>query len=655
MQEDFDAVVNAFAAAGGGTVDVSLDVETIRNYHSDVFDDFNNLPPQTWTAYTPTLVVADADALWDEILSAESFWGELATGIGVMGHVIDATPLLFRPAYEVVATYLHLGPAAGQAAPVAGPAGKAIMQGLADLSLSGSAALAHEWLDDMLFDRVGAQAMVEASFTETFETLKDALGLGRSLSSVSGPEGTSASELVLVGEGRDTLMGGAGNDVIHADALQSYLLDAFPDTDPWLTGGDAIDGGDGNDVLTGGAGHDYLLDDEGDNLLLGGAGNDVLDAMGADTLAGGAGNDLIIGGWNGAGQTVLFGEGDGLDLVHMSLRDHDRVVIDGDVASFVTYDLYGADYPVLLIRLSSGDQIYFPEASHSIYPLEREQPVSIFADNGSWTRWEALSVAEDNQALIDALDLNSCGEGAAAPGGDLSGGAGPDTLAGWSTADRLAGAGGNDLLTGAGRWDALDGDAGDDTLFGGNEADTLAGGAGNDTARGDAGDDTLLPDAGTDTLDGGAGQDWIDASAASSTVHTIDLMLGKLVGLGAQDVVQGVEHIVAPATAKVSSATISPTGSSAAAATTMSGAMAGSTMVMARTAPTTCTAAPAAMCCSAATGTISSTASGAMTRFGATGVTTRSPAAAAPTASPSGPATAATASPTSCPAATSWS
>lgn len=80
---------------------------------------------------------------------------------------------------------------------------------------------------------------------------------------------------------------GDGNDVIHAAALQSDLLDAFPGTDPWLTGGDAIDGGEGNDVIEGGAGHDYLLDDAGDKLLYGGAGNDVLDALGEhDTLAG---------------------------------------------------------------------------------------------------------------------------------------------------------------------------------------------------------------------------------------------------------------------------------------------------------------------------------------------------------------------------------
>jgi Ca2+-binding RTX toxin-like protein len=120
---------------------------------------------------------------------------------------------------------------------------------------------------------------------------------------------------------------------------------------------------------------------------------------------------------------------------------------------------------------------------------------------------------------------------------------GPDHLTGSSVDEYLSGAGGDDVINGAGGPDTLDGGAGDDTLFGGEEGDTLIGGTGNDTAYGDAGDDTLLPDAGTDTLGGGAGQDWIDASEAGSAVHTIDLMLGKLVGLGAQDVVLGVEHI----------------------------------------------------------------------------------------------------------------
>ena len=113
MQQDFQAVQsiwNAASAGGATAADVTLDVSTIRNYHISIFAQFQNLPPQTWTAYTPTLVVADANALWAEILAAQDFWGQLDSGLGVMGNVIAATPAIMQPAYYVLAVQIDFGP-----------------------------------------------------------------------------------------------------------------------------------------------------------------------------------------------------------------------------------------------------------------------------------------------------------------------------------------------------------------------------------------------------------------------------------------------------------------------------------------------------------------------------------------------------------------
>lgn len=50
-----------------GVADIS--VATIRNYHADVFDEFG-LPPETWTAFAPTMVAGPdgEDELWARIL-----------------------------------------------------------------------------------------------------------------------------------------------------------------------------------------------------------------------------------------------------------------------------------------------------------------------------------------------------------------------------------------------------------------------------------------------------------------------------------------------------------------------------------------------------------------------------------------------------------
>jgi hypothetical protein len=59
----------------------------------------------------------------------------------------------------------------------------------------------------------------------------------------------------------------------------------------------ALDGGPGNDVLVGGNGFETLRGGPGNDILIGGAGNDVLDGgEGRDLLSGGLGGDTIYGG-----------------------------------------------------------------------------------------------------------------------------------------------------------------------------------------------------------------------------------------------------------------------------------------------------------------------------------------------------------------------
>ncbi|MFG0630369.1 immunoglobulin-like domain-containing protein [Pseudomonas sp. xss_2] len=103
-------------------------------------------------------------------------------------------------------------------------------------------------------------------------------------------------------DGADTLMGGAGNDIIFGQG-----------------GNDYIDGGKGNDILLGGTGNDTLLGGEGNDVLFGGVGKDTLiGGKGNDILSGGAGADTFVWKAGDLGNDVIKdfkpAEGDRLDL-----------------------------------------------------------------------------------------------------------------------------------------------------------------------------------------------------------------------------------------------------------------------------------------------------------------------------------------------------
>ena len=101
---------------------------------------------------------------------------------------------------------------------------------------------------------------------------------------------------VFGGAGRDHLMGGRGNDVLHGGS-----------------GRDDLDGGRGDDVLYGGSGRDNLDGGRGRDILFGGSGR--------DDLYGGRGNDILFGGdgrdnlYGGRGKDILIG-GDGRDKLY---------------------------------------------------------------------------------------------------------------------------------------------------------------------------------------------------------------------------------------------------------------------------------------------------------------------------------------------------
>lgn len=118
--------------------------------------------------------------------------------------------------------------------------------------------------------------------------------------------GTQAgNDTLFGGAGGDTLYGGGGADVMQGNGGKDVMDGGAAD--------DVLDGGDGDDRLSGGVGIDMLVGGSGDDELRGDAGDDVLaGGVGADKLYGGSGNDSLSG---GAGNNLLYGD-DGVDLLY---------------------------------------------------------------------------------------------------------------------------------------------------------------------------------------------------------------------------------------------------------------------------------------------------------------------------------------------------
>jgi Ca2+-binding RTX toxin-like protein len=158
--------------------------------------------------------------------------------------------------------------------------------------------------------------------------------------------------------GNDTLLGGAGDDILFG-----------------LGGNDRLEGGKGDDVLLGGGGGDYLDGGEGDDILVGGKGNDTLiGGAGSDTFKWGARDegtiaapafdtikDFSLESRSGGGDVLdlrdlLWGENDGNLAQYLNFhKDGDDTVLDINTGGRLTE---GVDQRIVLenVDLTNGGQ-----------------------------------------------------------------------------------------------------------------------------------------------------------------------------------------------------------------------------------------------------------------------------------------------------------
>ncbi|MFB2933773.1 hypothetical protein ACE1B6_00690 [Aerosakkonemataceae cyanobacterium BLCC-F154] len=164
-------------------------------------------------------------------------------------------------------------------------------------------------------------------------------------------------------------------DVVNADSVPTQLGTAnqvyfLNDLDNNVSGI-----ADSNDVVNAQGGNDTITGLSGDDILRGGDGDDVLDGgVGADVLIGNAGNDRLYLGDDSDVDTVIYGNGDGSDIVHQF-----KLGAGGDLLQFAGVD--AIDVVVngsnTLFRRSSGT----PEFGTGETLLELRDVTGLSADN----------------------------------------------------------------------------------------------------------------------------------------------------------------------------------------------------------------------------------------------------------------------------------
>ncbi len=281
-------------------------------------------------------------------------------------------------------------------------------------------------------------------------------------------DGGDGVDAVLGNLRQETLIGGAGDDVLEGDGLAGPNYGSNPQ--PLTNGGgdelfgdlgdDLLIGGGGDDKLWGGGDTDLLEGHAGIDMLAGGGGIDFLRfdvdsryAFGGDTLDGHLGNSI-------AGDTPDDNATD--ILVIPGTTRGDTIILGGNASGQLVVDYSGLSL-LANIRDVSG-----------AVTIEQFQ-VDGLGGNDSIGFSETLDLSELAQRSRDWVAV-------------FNGGSGDDTLTGSAGRDRLSGGPGSDVLSGLGGDDRLWGDDRDGSS---SDLDVLYAGTGNDDLVGGSGDNRL--------------------------------------------------------------------------------------------------------------------------------------------------------------------
>ncbi|RVV99661.1 type I secretion protein [Mesobaculum littorinae] len=398
-------------------------------------------------------------------------------------------------------------------------------------------------VSDISFDRACADLDGYVEGTDGDDLIDDAY--------LGDPEGDriDANDAILPGDAPndDVVLAGDGDDTVFADA-----------------GDDEIYGGAGDDYLDSAEGFDTVYGGGGSDTIDGGDQNDTLIGGGPDNLGQGGPVTITINGGNSAYSNDVFvyeidpdtGRISNVQMLGTEGRDNGEsysvsvtpgavigvgIVTDrGDHYYSSGYgDNLGLNRDGLLHTRGEGVN---PDGSVNIGFEDLRYGGDRDFDDARLTINLGDSGARFDNAHYD-YDSTIGGPGYSADGGDLiAGELGDDYIDGGDGDDTLDGGEGNDTILGGAGNDAIEGVGGDDLIFGGEGADSIDagggndsvdGGAGRDLIDGGAGDDSITGGADSDTIYGGAGNDWIDGGDGGDSIEGGD---GNDTIIGGQDI-----------------------------------------------------------------------------------------------------------------------
>lgn len=351
--------------------------------------------------------------------------------------------------------------------------------------------------------------------------------------------GGLGSDTLIGGKLDDWLIGGDGNDKLFAGAVTDGAVSAAVAIVANGGNGNYLDGGTGNDALYGSTGSDWLVGGDGDGVdtLLGGAGGDILNAGsgneglapdGSVRIQGGAGSDQYV--FNrGDGADVYFDEAAGStpgatgDSISVAAKARTAgtlaknwagggdFLVDGSTKGGDDAVVFGVGITMADILLERSGAIGF-EGMDLIIKIQRPdgtwQPGDDQITIKDWfegtRRIEWLRFTNGEEIRIG--DFTSFQKGTA--GNDVIVGTnGNDFQYGGDGDDKLFGLAGNDWQVGGKGNDLVSGNDDNDYELGGDDNDVVLGGLGNDVVSGDAGNDTVYGGFGDDLVVGGKGND----------------------------------------------------------------------------------------------------------------------------------------------------
>ncbi len=353
----------------------------------------------------------------------------------------------------------------------------------------------------------------------------------------------NVGNILIGGDGTDTITGGIGNDVILGDngyvtrdANNVVTKVETADEDGTTGGDDVIDSFAGDNVILGGTGKDTITAPIGNNIILGDNGevnlnsadsNDVFSknpAMGdTDTITGGNGSNIILGG--AAGDVITGGLGN--DVI---LGDSGRVTRDGNEVVLRVETIDDATGGVDEIDGGDGDDVILGGAAGDVITAALGGNI-ILGDAG-----------EANLNNADSNDVFTTNPAIGGADTIIGGGNGSNIIIGGALGDFITGGIGNDVILGDGGRVTRDGNSvvrkvktiddatgGVDEIDGGDGDDVILGGAAGDVITAALGGNIILGDAGEANLNNA---DSNDVFTTSPAIGGIDIITGGANAIG---------------------------------------------------------------------------------------------------------------------------